>query len=227
MKYYIILPVIFLFLCCENTKLSEIRYTHSKTNVRNAKSTSSKIVKTLDANQKVLIVPSNKDWWLVISSESTNGTKSNKLGYIHKSLLHQNPIKQKVTSDKEPQTNESVSMVLDVEKLIGLNIEQIISIIGNPSSKWHPTYEQRQLAPNISSTYEWSSEDIGLSIDFYFDEKIMYIFVLNGGNYGVKYSTNDLMKMANLKYNSNRYSLKPQKAMIGSGITGIHVYGTN
>ena len=50
----------------------------------------------------------------------------------------------------------------------------------------------------------------------------MYIFVMNDG---VKYSTEEMMKMANLKHNTNRYSIKPQKAFKGSGITGIHVYG--
>ncbi len=122
----------------------------------------------------------------------------------------------------ETKNNKQVSIVLDVDKLIGLNIEQIKNTIGNPSSEFNPISEQKKLMPDIVSTAEWYLDEIGLSIDFSNNEKIKYIFVMNDG---VKYSANDLMKMANLKSNSNRYSVKPQKVLNGSGVTGIHVYG--
>lgn len=220
MKVYRILPLLFLFLCCESTKLSEIRYTHSTTNIRMGKSTSSTIIKTLKSNQKVYVIPSKNEWWLVVGIEYGNLSKKKKIGYIHRSLLHQNPIKQKVDSTVKAHNNKPLSMVLDVDKLIGLNINQIKNLIGKPRAEFNPTYEQKRLMPDITSTAEWFSKEIGLSIDFRSTEKIMYIFVMNDG---VRYSADEIMKMANLKYNSDRYSVKHQRALNGSGITGIHV----
>jgi len=118
---------------------------------------------------------------------------------------------------------KQVSMVLDVEKLIGLNIEQMKNVLGKPFSEFIPTSEQKRL--DITPSVEWYFDELGIYLDYRNNDKIMYIFVLNGGNYGDKYSTNDLMNLANLKYNSDHYSVKPQRAMNGSGITGIHVYG--
>lgn len=230
MKTYIILPLLFLFLCCESTKLSEIRYTHSTTNIRMEKSTSSTIVKTLKSNQVVQVIPSKNDWWLVVGLEYNNTSKKKKIGYIHRSLLHQNPIKEKVTSEIDPQLNKQVSMVLDVEKLIGLDIKQMKNILGTSFSEFIPTSEQKRLMPEITPSIEWYFDEIGIYLEYRNYEKIMYIFVMNGGNYGVKYSTNDLMKMANLKSNSTRYTIEPQEVighLAGSGITGIHVYGKN
>ena len=118
--------------------------------------------------------------------------------------------------------DKQISMVIDVDRLIGLNINEIINSIGNPTSEYIPTFEQKRLMTDITSTAEWIMDEIGLSIDYRSNEKIMYIFVMNNGN---NYSANELMKMANLKSNSSRYSIKPQKAWNGSGITGIHVNG--
>ncbi len=121
-----------------------------------------------------------------------------------------------------PIDNKQVSMVIDVDRLIGLNINQIKNSIGSPTSEFIPTSEQKRLMTDIISTAEWVIAEIGLSIDYRYNEKIVYIFVMNNGS---NYSSDELMKMTNLNYNSDRYSVKPQRAMNGSGITGIHVYG--
>ena len=135
---------------------------------------------------------------------------------------NQSIVTHNATQTVETKNNKQVSMVNDVNKLIGLNIEQIKNTIGNPSTEFNPSSEQRKLMPDLKSTAEWYFDEIGLSIDFSGNEKVKYIFVMNDG---VKYSANDLMKMANLKSNSNRYSVKPQNALNGSGVTGIHVNG--
>ncbi|MFC1527958.1 hypothetical protein ACFL5D_04390 [Candidatus Neomarinimicrobiota bacterium] len=121
-----------------------------------------------------------------------------------------------------PENVKQVSIVIDVDRLIGLNINEIKNNIGNPTSEFIPTSDQKRLMPDITSTAEWFSNEIGLSIDYRSNEKIRYIFVMNDG---IKYSANELIKMANLNSNSLRYSFKPQMALNGSGITGIHVYG--
>lgn len=187
------------------------------------KSTSSTIVKTLKSNQKVHVIPSKNEWWLIVSLENGKISKKKKIGYIHRSLLHQNPIKQKVDSTVKALNNKPLSMVLDVDKLIGLNINQIKNLIGKPRAEFNPTYEQKRLMPDITSTAEWYFDEMGISLDYRDNEKIMYIFVMNDG---VKYSVKELLIMANLNPNSTRYTTEPQEVighLAGSGFTGIHV----
>lgn len=105
MKKPLILLFIILLLCCQHSEWGEIRYLHSNTNVRKFKSTSSSIVKTLQSNEKVRVITSDNDWWLVYNVDAENKSRKNAIGYIHKSLLHSTPAQQKVTIKKPQEIN--------------------------------------------------------------------------------------------------------------------------
>lgn len=104
MKNTLILLFIILVFSCQGSDWGDIRYTHSKTNVRKLKSTSSKIVTTLQPNQKIRVIVSEYDWWLVYDLEEKKKTRKNAIGYVHKSLLHSTPVFQKVAVKKPPET---------------------------------------------------------------------------------------------------------------------------
>jgi len=94
MKNTIIVIFILLAISCQQSDWGEIRYTHSTTNVMMEKSTSSTIVKTLQPNKKLKVVVLGEEWLLVYNSWET--AKRNAIGYVHKSLLHKNPIIQEI-----------------------------------------------------------------------------------------------------------------------------------
>ena len=95
MKKTSILLLIILLFSCQGSDWGEIRYTHSKTNVRTLKSASSKIVTTLQPNIKLKVVVSENDWWLVYLYYEKIQSRKTAIGYVHKSLLYTTPPVQK------------------------------------------------------------------------------------------------------------------------------------
>ena len=65
-----------------------IRYTHTTTNVRESRSTLSKIVKKLKPNSKVKCDFLENNWWAVFNLKENIRDKSTALGYVHSSLLY-------------------------------------------------------------------------------------------------------------------------------------------
>ena len=125
------------------------------------------------------------------------------------------------TKEVVPQTQD-LSIQFDVDNLIGKRISKVKKILGKPSAEFIPNQEQLKNDPNIPSWAEWHKYEVGLQMDFKVGQKIDYIFVINEKS---KYTKQDLIKIANLVPDSNRYIIKEQRSLIGQGITGLHVCG--
>ncbi len=92
----VLLLIYFIGSIVNEKEWGEIRYTHSKTNVRESNSKYSNIIDKLEHDKKIKTVRSNDDWWLVYELKAKNSSKENAIGYVHKSLLHTKPmLKQK------------------------------------------------------------------------------------------------------------------------------------
>ena len=117
---------------------------------------------------------------------------------------------------------QDLSVQFDVDNLIGKRITDVKKILGRPSAEFIPNQEQLKIDPNIPSWAEWHKSEVGLQMDFKVGEKIDYIFVINEKS---KYTKQDLIKIANLVPDSNRYIIKEQRSLSGQGITGLHVCG--
>lgn len=106
MKTTFALLFIIILYSCQGGDWGEIRYTHSKTNVRALKSTSSKIVTTLQPNTKIKVVVSENDWWLVYLYYEKIKSRKTAIGYVHKSLLHLTPPIQKRVQESVKNTQK-------------------------------------------------------------------------------------------------------------------------
>ena len=127
------------------------------------------------------------------------------------------------TSNTETTQNQ-VAIVFDLEKLYGKNIEEIRSILGNPTD-WdyiEPTQQQVSLG-----TKEWDNtfEKDGyiLLVTYNISTRSITDFFLSANN-------NDnnnrvmLMQIGNLRDNANNYSIEEVKALSNpSKITGIKI----
>lgn len=74
-----------------SSKWGLIRYTHSKANVRESRSTKSKVVTQLNPNQKVKADFLKNNWYAVFNIDERYRSESNSIGYVHSSLLYPQP----------------------------------------------------------------------------------------------------------------------------------------
>lgn len=188
MKTTFALLFIIVLYCCQGGDWGEIRYTHSKTNVRMGKSTSSTIIKTLKSNQKVHVIPSKNEWWLVVGLEASGISKKEKIGYIHRSLLYQNPIKQKVTSDGS-SILEKYSYVdlsdLPNKNWVGKSIKIKFDNTGSKLIRGRTKIIQLLDYNKDADGYTYFSvKDLDSSADMFFSEIYLYWFANAGGQNG-------------------------------------------
>ena len=132
MKKPLILLFIILLFSCQGSDWGQIRYTHSKTNVRKLKSVSSKIVTTLQPNQKIRVIVSEHDWWLVYDLEEKKKTRKNAIGYVHKSLLHPNPVLPQTTSGKPTPGKSTPNIATAPELKYSIVEKKDVSYLNSP-----------------------------------------------------------------------------------------------
>lgn len=126
------------------------------------------------------------------------------------------------TANKQTSTPQIQDPIFDIPSIMGRSLSQIKSALGDPTNTYTPTKEQSSIGVSYSST--WKKSDINIQIDYFTSEKpINYIFVSNNDNN--TYTLDQMKQLANIS-SEQKYKVVPQKALNGSGITGIHICNT-
>lgn len=116
-----------------------------------------------------------------------------------------------------PASNKQAKMIFDVPSLLGKNVDQVKTILGNPASDAEPTKQQLSMGVN-----EWDKEfqKDGESLLITYNPKTRQVidFFISGVN------KNDVLTIGNLKDGDSRYALEFVKSLKNPAeITGVKV----
>ena len=126
-----------------------------------------------------------------------------------------------VVEAQQPQTAETPetpALSFDVPALVGKDVDEIKTILGNPDRGTDPTKAQLELG-----TTEWSKEyernGIILSITYEISTgKVIDLFIAKHSE-----SISDILAVGNLSRSDSRYSVELVKAINAKGYTGAIV----
>lgn len=118
--------------------------------------------------------------------------------------------------DQQKQTAQETKVIFDVPSLIGKNIDEIITTIGQPDENSLPTDEQAKLTNEWS--VEFTKENKMLMVEYNLKTKVVKDLFISGDN------KDELLKTGNLKENDSKYSLEFVKQQTDpTKITGVVV----
>ncbi len=133
-----------------------------------------------------------------------------------------------VLEQEEVQASEQVAVVFDVETLYGRNVDEIISILGEPKHNTEPRDLQINIQSEDQLAKEWdkSWEKDGYALLVTYDvasREVIDFFVSTDDPSGLIKDIEKLKKILNVQ-NSTNFTVKPVKAlMYPSSYTGITV----
>jgi len=117
---FLLVIIVYIFSEPDKTETNEIWYVHSSVNIRTGPSTDNEIIKTLTPGSKVAVIEKGDEWWKVKTSEIDSG-------YVHKSLLKQNPQEER-TNNVNIAKDESLSYSIYKEDISDIPAKTQVSI---------------------------------------------------------------------------------------------------
>ncbi len=116
------------------------------------------------------------------------------------------------TQESSPEavsSKEIINQEFNIPLLIGKSPIEIKEILGEPTSKYEPTKEQREMF-DMETSITYTKNRFELQMD-YLDNKITKMFLCVTS--GMK-DFNDFLKAGNLKNGEDTYSLRGVKALV-------------
>lgn len=118
--------------------------------------------------------------------------------------------------NNQNQINQEMGYVFDIPSLVGKNVDEIISLLGQPKEGSLPTEEQTKLSNEWS--IEFGKDGQTLLVEYNLKTKVVKDLFISGDN------KVELLKIGNLKENDPNYSLEFIKQQNDSTkITGVTI----